>query len=582
MYPPDIRNSNKRAGRQIQRFEGPEHEKLGNATGLEIDIGDGVVLTWGQVVAIAGDEFASLSELQESAKTAEGKARIRAALEHAEVPGSAVSSLPAPSEEQQQAHLGEYFKLASENVSHFVPGEAALGEWYKSHGEAIELALQAGLATKSESNALDLNQAYATEAFGQHFLTDMFSGGHIRVPRGEILDWYTSDFGPAVVDTMISSLRERLVEGIYRQIAAQSRKARWFEGTARNKIRKALNEMIDEAVAGIGGKAKLAHYLGVVVGGIISKALHDLEGRRGVAVSSEAQPVPWRAFGDDRLKDSPENEAQAKQAVLAAVQEIQLAYSIGAEESSSRQDLPEPNSLPDRVLFGFNSSDVNGPDRQDISKAGAYLVYHPDSHLELQGHTDPIGSEDFNDGLGTRRAEAVAEIVRSAGVDPGRVKVTSHGESQLVTKKPKEYARNRRVEFVWSNQASTGPDNPEDVAVERAREKVKQQIGPPYRGVERFLPIAVETAPGTTGPNPELPDWRWGSLPDEVRNETNSFVGKYLAEFRESILKNEALNAREVEGHNVEPRPIVESLLQEIGRDPVGFLSTTFGRSAGK
>jgi hypothetical protein len=47
-----------------------------------------------------------------------------------------------------------------------------------------------------------------------------------------------------------------------------------------------------------------------VLAGVVSGAMHDMDGKRGVAVSSEAHPEPWTAYGDAKLADSPVSEAR--------------------------------------------------------------------------------------------------------------------------------------------------------------------------------------------------------------------------------------------------------------------------------
>src|SRR5947209_322885 len=56
------------APRRLARFVGPEHEDIGNAINVNIDFGNGIVLTWGQVVAIAGDEYGTVERLFADAK----------------------------------------------------------------------------------------------------------------------------------------------------------------------------------------------------------------------------------------------------------------------------------------------------------------------------------------------------------------------------------------------------------------------------------------------------------------------------------------------------------------------------------
>ena len=74
-------------GRMLQRFAGPEHESLGNTLHTNIDLGHGVTLTWGQVLAIAGDEIGTIEELLDDPATEEGRHRIGASLLNAELTG---------------------------------------------------------------------------------------------------------------------------------------------------------------------------------------------------------------------------------------------------------------------------------------------------------------------------------------------------------------------------------------------------------------------------------------------------------------------------------------------------------------
>src|SRR4051794_6612868 len=118
-----------RRARAVQRFEGPEHRAIGSVTGMQIDLGNGVVLDWGQVVAIAGDEVGTEDELREWVETDTGKAKIRAALENADVPGGGADLLPAPTDDQKKEQKTRYYLLALDNPSHFPQGGEALGAW---------------------------------------------------------------------------------------------------------------------------------------------------------------------------------------------------------------------------------------------------------------------------------------------------------------------------------------------------------------------------------------------------------------------------------------------------------------------
>src|SRR5215471_9678948 len=109
----------RRSGLLVQRWGGDEHYEIGQAAGIQIDLGNGVVLDWGEVVGLGGDELGSPEELLELTKTESGKARLRAALEHGEIAGNGVKTLPAPFDDEKDAQAVEFYTLLLDNVTHF-------------------------------------------------------------------------------------------------------------------------------------------------------------------------------------------------------------------------------------------------------------------------------------------------------------------------------------------------------------------------------------------------------------------------------------------------------------------------------
>ena len=73
-----------------------------------------------------------------------------------------------------------------------------------------------------------------------------------------------------------------------------------------------------------------------------------------------------------------------------------------------------------------------------------------DERLTVVGHTDSMGSDEYNMGLGQRRADATAEYLVGRGVSSGRIDTRSMGESQPVADNGSEAgrAKNRRVEIL--------------------------------------------------------------------------------------------------------------------------------------
>ncbi len=77
-----------------------------------------------------------------------------------------------------------YIPLAELNFDHF--GKHAQEAYLTGHGLALEVALKAHEAKDKATKYHLLNKAYAMDAFACHFLSDLFSAGHLRTPRAEL------------------------------------------------------------------------------------------------------------------------------------------------------------------------------------------------------------------------------------------------------------------------------------------------------------------------------------------------------------------------------------------------------------
>jgi len=73
----------------------------------------------------------------------------------------------------------------------------------------------------------------------------------------------------------------------------------------------------------------------------------------------------------------------------------------------------------------------------------------PDALIEISGHTDSVGSDDTNLQLSRRRAEAVSDYLKRAGVGAERMTAVGYGKTRPIASNDSEEgrARNRRIEF---------------------------------------------------------------------------------------------------------------------------------------
>ena len=101
------------------------------------------------------------------------------------------------------------------------------------------------------------------------------------------------------------------------------------------------------------------------------------------------------------------------------------------------------------VLFPYNSADVLPAGRENLRQLATSLRNYPGTTVLIVGHTDSVGSDEYNMGLSYRRAEAARSFLAAQGIEPGRVRVEGRGESEPVADNSTDAgrARNRRVEI---------------------------------------------------------------------------------------------------------------------------------------
>ena len=100
------------------------------------------------------------------------------------------------------------------------------------------------------------------------------------------------------------------------------------------------------------------------------------------------------------------------------------------------------------VYFGFDRYDIAGGEMQTVQQVAQYMRSNPVSVI-IAGHTDEVGTSEYNRNLGDRRATAVRAALAGMGVDPGRIHTVSYGEDMPAQQGGGEaaHAANRRSEF---------------------------------------------------------------------------------------------------------------------------------------
>jgi outer membrane protein OmpA-like peptidoglycan-associated protein len=100
------------------------------------------------------------------------------------------------------------------------------------------------------------------------------------------------------------------------------------------------------------------------------------------------------------------------------------------------------------ILFEINSSELQSVAKGNIESLAKILNKYPDTNILIEGDTDNTGSEEYNQKLSERRAQAVADYQKRLGVAGSRISTVGLGELNPIASNDSEYGReqNRRVE----------------------------------------------------------------------------------------------------------------------------------------
>ena len=105
--------------------------------------------------------------------------------------------------------------------------------------------------------------------------------------------------------------------------------------------------------------------------------------------------------------------------------------------------------LTNDILFDFNSSDLRGESRNTLRDLADNFRRYPDERIEVEGHTDNVGTPSYNQTLSERRAYSVKDYRVSSGVPSSRVSAAGYGEThpKSTNSTPEGRQLNRRVEI---------------------------------------------------------------------------------------------------------------------------------------
>ncbi len=175
----------------------------------------------------------------------------------------------------------------------------------------------------------------------------------------------------------------------------------------------------------------------------------------GLILTAAAVGCQGTKYGVTKLPD-PQNSGKASDVTGAppvnsgADNPEGTPYPISDPEK--RKDWPRDAKVfeTDTTHFDYDSSVIKPTDKPKVVLVADYLKANASDALEIDGHADERGTEEYNRALGERRALALREELIRLGIDPSRVDTVTYGKDRPVDTGHDESAhkKNRRGEFL--------------------------------------------------------------------------------------------------------------------------------------
>ena len=113
-------------------------------------------------------------------------------------------------------------------------------------------------------------------------------------------------------------------------------------------------------------------------------------------------------------------------------------------------DENNPDGTKAGVYFETNKYNISNNSKLALDKLQKIFLEYPETNILIEGHTDDVGTDTYNLGLSQRRADAVGNYLKAAGISSARLITRWYGESQPKVPNDSDANRalNRRVQFV--------------------------------------------------------------------------------------------------------------------------------------
>jgi len=208
-------------------------------------------------------------------------------------------------------------------------------------------------------------------------------------------------------------------------------------------------------------KTRLSFFIGfivIVLQAGCSKKVAPVSGAAGLSdgESPQAMQDSPNALGDDAVSEQQtivglEDETRGMDTLKGESFENRGRMDGGLRDDAAKAEMEADvaSRLVD-IYFEYDKAVLHKSSKDALQENARHLILHPNMQIQIEGHTDERGNNEYNLALGARRARAVKRFLSALGVETDRMKIISFGEEKPACRVSAEHCwkQNRRAHFL--------------------------------------------------------------------------------------------------------------------------------------
>ncbi len=288
----------------------------------------------------------------------------------------------------------------------------------------------------------------------------VYSGGRDR----KTVEAAARDVVETAEEARVMAVKQKAEEDAQAKIAAE-KKAAEERAVAEAKGRLAAEQARTQAEAAKADAERLKQQAEAAAQDAARQKQEADQARAAALAQQQAAEAAAQQAARDRaaaLEQQHAAEAETEKARLAAQQAEKEKADLRAQLLSQLNSILQTRDTArglivnmSDVLFDTGSYTLKAGAREMLAKISGIVLAHPGLNLQIEGHTDSVGGDEFNQQLSERRADSVRDFLAQEGLAGSSIAARGFGKTQPVATNdtPEGRQRNRRVEIVVNGDA---------------------------------------------------------------------------------------------------------------------------------